>query len=353
MKTFFTKHVGTSAIGVRYLSTLPTIKIECIKLNTITKHANTIKKNLDQHGFVIFDGLWCEKTQLLDIAPYFGLIQGNKNTDKNGITVVSSRTDGFDSTIPGVYSNMNFSPHTDGAYLDGLREENGIIKKVISPKLTLLKCLQSSDSGGETMLIDGKKSLLKAINEYPDIVPALFRHDSIYLSYEDILTMNQALFRMKPNGKLRLHYSYDNGFIIANWAKKAIDLFNKKCLDITYSFKLKKGQILVVDNHRMLHARTAFKGQRILQRIWIQDDFVNEALFERAMPKNRTYFSHRDKQRNALSAYRRYGALSSHKKPYPLDLDSGIYLSDHEKKELTNILFHNQKLDSIINLTHI
>ena len=52
----------------------------------------------------------------------------------------------------------------------------------------------------------------------------------------------------------------------------------------TPRFVLQRGQALLIDNWRMLHAREKFSGltQRVVHRVWWWSDEANEAMLELA-----------------------------------------------------------------------
>lgn len=51
----------------------------------------------------------------------------------------------------------------------------------------------------------------------------------------------------------------------------ALYIFNEAmyCDDVSYKFPIKLGTSMFTDNHRVLHARTAYEGRRVLRGCWM------------------------------------------------------------------------------------
>jgi hypothetical protein len=161
--------------------------------------------------------------------------------------------------------------HTDGTFLPR------------PPDVAALLCLSSAQSGGETILIDGRELIAELRSRNPDAVAILSRdHPFDCLGqlpgYE---TRRQPIFTESGRGFV---LRYLRKYIEQGYAKTgkdvpagltdALDQLDALASDEARqdAVRLARGQMLVFDNHRFLHGRRAFseaKGRRRrLRRIY-------------------------------------------------------------------------------------
>lgn len=188
------------------------------------------------------------------IGTHFGRIEDlrtdnttNANTDQLGYT---------DSAV---------EPHTDQPFLDE------------PPRLQLLQAIRAAAIGGENYVVDAR-------------AVARYLKDSDAEAYR-LLTTTKVRFHRKQRAFERIvdspilvddgdrffvRYSY---FTLAPYALpfdqmsawyRAHDRFARLVRDPRhqYRFALRSGDFLLYDNHRMLHARTAFSGARWLRGVY-------------------------------------------------------------------------------------
>ena len=130
-------------------------------------------------------------------------------------------------------------------------------------------CIEQTDKGGETLILD-------ADNIYSQLTPEqqaelhkinLFEHKI----FPDDKEFHPLVFT-DENGKREFYYSF--------WLVNRNDRENEALLSFQSLIlstepikrKLKINDILIIDNHRMLHGRTEIEGStnRYLKRFWIQ-----------------------------------------------------------------------------------
>ncbi|HJK93545.1 MAG TPA: TauD/TfdA family dioxygenase [Polyangiaceae bacterium LLY-WYZ-15_(1-7)] len=126
----------------------------------------------------------------------------------------------------------------------------------------VLRCIEPAARGGRSLLIDGGA----VVAELPrDMREALRR---VVLREHDVFgtgTTQHPL--LGPDDEL--YYSYWLAGSLAGLERAAFDAFAARIRRAPRVERtLRRGQTLVVDNHRMLHGRTAFSGDRHLVRRW-------------------------------------------------------------------------------------
>ena len=168
-------------------------------------------------------------------------------------------------------TNLKTTPcHTDGfAYGD------------LYPDFMLLSCVQESEMGGESILVDGYKVLeaLEADAELAWAASALREREidqtetGMQTSLSPICmdngrgrTMVRRTLQQRP-AEGALDPEKDAGMIRV-W-RHSVDVASKSAPQ----FKLLPGQVLIADNYRLMHGRAAYEDlQRMLWRVWIWTD---------------------------------------------------------------------------------
>lgn len=155
--------------------------------------------------------------------------------------------------------------HTDGSFMDG--------PGVGPPALLGLHCAKPADAGGESLLVDGG-SLFEAVRRAdPGLLRELCRPQFTFCR-DELLAVDQPVFRHRHSAAVSIRWRFDKAVYGTKRALEALCAFH----DIYVSraapaeVALQGGQILVIDNLRMLHARKQAHGPRTLRRAWIADE---------------------------------------------------------------------------------
>ena len=124
---------------------------------------------------------------------------------------------------------------------------------------------------------------------------------------DDQIALDCAVFETLDDGSIMLRFRYDAAAYVAEWALDAFRAVQKDYFAnprYQSQLKLTRGQILLIDNYRMLHGRDAFSAgpaekKRSLHRIWLARDRL-PVLCNAAG-------QHREKR--ALNRFKAYGVL--------------------------------------------
>jgi len=223
--------------------------------------------NFYKYGFVIFKRVPTKNNFIVKFANSIGSI---RKTNFGEFFNVRSKPNPNDLA----YTSLALSPHTDNPYRNPV------------PCVQLLHCIENEVSGGLSTLVDGYGVSEKLKNDYPN--------------YYKILTQIKVKFQF-----------IDKNVILENWAEMIeldknknfkqvrfsprldfVPLMDKKKLGLFYDarkkiselynsdkfkiqFKLVPGDLIMMDNHRLLHGRTKYdinEGKRFLQGCYIDYD---------------------------------------------------------------------------------
>ncbi len=189
----------------------------------------------------------------MTLSASLGAIIAHRDSDDDGVTTLENRGRlgqrlGFEGFGAGA-----LAPHTD---------RSGVIDP---PALLLVVCGRTSASGGECLAIDGRRVYTDLAASAPEAITALSRSRTAlfggasgYLGSVFEHTRGRRV-RIRLRMDDLIEYSPD----IAPWLPAltaAIDLH-------TIKFALQPGHGYVLHNHRWLHGRTAFTGDRVMYRL--------------------------------------------------------------------------------------
>ena len=236
-------------------------------------------KSLHYYGFAKMTG--CEKKSgtVIKIAKLFGYV---RETNYGKWFDVKSKT----NAVNLAYTNLALKAHTDNPYRDPV------------PTIQILHCLKSSTKGGDSKIVDGFKAALrlkKENNKYFNLLSKYCSHFEFKGNKDVHLKSRFPMIALSPDRKLiAVHFNnrsiapitdvpYDD---MTNYYK-AYRKFSSIIDDpkMAVSFKLNPGDCFIVDNTRVLHARTAYSGSgsRWLQGCYADKDGLLSTILTKAL----------------------------------------------------------------------
>ena len=223
--------------------------------------------NFYQYGFVIFKKVPTKNNFIVNFANSIGSI---RRTNFGEFFNVKSKPNPNDLA----YTSLPLAPHTDNPYRNPV------------PCIQILHCIENQVSGGLSTLVDGFTVTEQLKKDFPDYYKILteikvrfqFIDQSVVLEdwaemiqLDDFGNFKQVRFSprldfipLMEKERLDLYYSA---------RKKISELYNSNNYRI--EFKLQPGDLLMMDNHRLLHGRTTYntsEGNRFLQGCYIDYD---------------------------------------------------------------------------------
>ena len=220
-----------------------------------------------KYGFVIFENVPTRDNFIVNFANSIGSI---RRTNFGEFFNVKSKPNPNDLA----YTSLPLAPHTDNPY-----------RKPV-PCIQLLHCIENEVGGGLSTLVDGLAVTEELKKEHPSFFQILteikvrfqFVDDNVVLEdWAEMIQLDEnkrlKQVRFSPRldfvplmdkEKLELYYAARN---------KISEMYNSKKFRI--EFKLKPGDLLMMDNYRLLHGRTEYnanEGNRFLQGCYIDYD---------------------------------------------------------------------------------
>ncbi len=218
-------------------------------------------------GFVVISEVPTQDNFIVKFANSIGSV---RRTNFGEYFDVKSKPDPNDLA----YTSLHLAPHTDNPYRNPV------------PCIQLLHCIENEVSGGFSTLVDGYTVTEDLKNENPDFYKILtevkvkfkFIDKEVVLEdWSELIKLNENKIFKQVRFSPRLDY-------VPMLDKDKLDLYYKarKRLSEMYNsdkyrveFKLAPKDLLMMDNHRLLHGRTAYEtkeGKRFLQGCYIDYD---------------------------------------------------------------------------------
>lgn len=222
---------------------------------------------LERYGFVKVGGVPVIEDGMQALIDRIGPL---RRTNWGGIADVKSVANAYDLTM----TQRGLEPHTDNPYRDPI------------PGYIWLHCLSNAAEGGDSTLTDGFMAALRLRDEAPEHFECLTRLSPTF-RYSDATTDLESegpLIELDSHGRLaRVRYSnrtervaaHDPALLETYYAARQhfYQLITSEAL--TVQLKLAPGEMLIMDNYRLLHGRTAYQlegGVRHLRQGYVDRD---------------------------------------------------------------------------------
>ncbi len=230
----------------------------------------TLLSGLEAYGFALVRGCPLDPDGALEFADLIGPI---RVTNWGGIADVKAIPNAYDLTM----TPRHLEPHSDNPYRDPV------------PGYILLHCLTNDADGGDTTLVDGFHAAAILARDNPAAFAALARTE-VTFRYRDATTFLEHYGRLIETNAagevVQIRYS-NRTEMVGRLPLDALDAYYAAraalwrliapSSPLTLTFRLQPGEMLVMDNYRLLHGRTGYtlaSGSRHLRQCYLDRDTV-------------------------------------------------------------------------------
>ena len=223
--------------------------------------------NFYQYGFVIFKNVPIENNFIVDFANSVGSV---RRTNFGEFFNVKSKPNPNDLA----YTSLSLAPHTDNPYRNPV------------PCIQMLHCIENEVTGGLSTLVDGFTVTQKLKKYFPDFYEILtkIKVRFQFIDQKVVLEDWAEMIQLDESGNFKqVRFSPRLDFVplidkekldlYYHARKKISELYNSN--EYKIKFKLSPGDLLMMDNYRLLHGRTSYdanEGKRFLQGCYIDYD---------------------------------------------------------------------------------
>jgi alpha-ketoglutarate-dependent taurine dioxygenase len=210
-----------------------------------TDSGSSLVADIDQTGFVLFKGLDPDSDDhLLRLGTMLGTIDVGIDEKLLGPTIMHLRYDpaiARENKLPAYFTSNFFPLHTDVSYVPN------------PPRFMLLHCVNPDPQGDGIYLLADCYAAMASLNDFEQTIiqKRVFSY-SYPPNCPEGQIQNYAIFER------RMWRYKHSSMCFPNQAKSTLKRFNQALSDVSQQLLLERGDLLIVDNHRIAHGRTAF-----------------------------------------------------------------------------------------------
>lgn len=220
-----------------------------------------------RYGFAVLRDVPRESGSLCTVAELFGYVR-----ETNYGRWFEVRAEVNPNNL--AYTNLGLQAHTDNPYRDPV------------PTLQLLACLENSVEGGNSIVVDGFNAAKRLQAEKPKSFELLTRYCARfeYAGSAGVrLRARKPFIELAPDGELiAVRFNNRSAAPVVDVPFDAMqdfyaayrrfaEILEDHAMQVT--FKLRPGELFIVDNTRVLHARKAFSGSGTR---WLQGCYADK-----------------------------------------------------------------------------
>ncbi|MGW4842451.1 TauD/TfdA family dioxygenase [Nocardia brasiliensis] len=230
--------------------------------------AARVAARLAADGFARFERI-STRTQLVTLGASLGRIIAHRDSDDDGVTTLENRG--------GIAKKIGYEGFGAGA-LPPHTDRSGVAEP---PALLVVVCGRRSSSGGECVVIDGRGVYVDLAMNDPEAVHALSQPRTAL--FGGATGHLGSIFEYAQGGRIRVRYRTDRLVKYSPEITRYLPVLAAAIKRHTLHFGLEPGQGYVLHNHRWLHGRTAFTGDRVMYRLSLEPypDFAIPSGFAR------------------------------------------------------------------------
>lgn len=218
-------------------------------------------------GFAVMTGVPRESGALLKVVELFGYVR-----QTNYGRWFDVRAEVNPSNL--AYTNLGLQAHTDNPYRDPV------------PTLQLLMCLENTVEGGDSVVVDGFRAAGVLKQQHRDSFDLLTSHCARfeYAGSAGVrLKARRPAIELSPDGELiAIRFNNRSAAPLTDVPYEHMEAYYEALRrfariieepELAVTFKLKPGELFIVDNTRVLHARKAFSGSGTR---WLQGCYADK-----------------------------------------------------------------------------
>ncbi|MFK0244498.1 TauD/TfdA family dioxygenase [Amycolatopsis azurea] len=213
--------------------------------------ADRIAAALAEHGVATFEGV-TGRAALLRLAAQLGSTTPHPHSDPDGVTTITTRRA---PTRPGLaaFTDGDLTPHTDRSSLPS------------PPAVVLAVCARAARTGGESVLVDGRRVHAALSAHAPEAVADLSSARGVL--FGGAAGHLGAIFEQQADGRVAIRLRLDALARFSPRARRWLPLLRQTIRDHSDTLTLPAGHGYVVNNRWWLHGRHQFTGERMMWRV--------------------------------------------------------------------------------------
>lgn len=221
---------------------------------------------LERDGYCIVSGLH-DVVAMQSVVGQLGDIVHHRDSSADGITYLRAHNDYGDRAGFAGFSAEALPPHTDRSSL------------VQPPRLVAMAWKTAACAGGDLAIHDFARILPILRRDHPAIVALLAEGARVRYADGDSEYCGPMLQRLE-SGRYQLRFRVDkNGFYRFS-DSPLVSMLVSELYRYQQPVRLSGNDVIVLDNHRCLHSRTHYTGQREVLRLLAETDLLQPGFAE-------------------------------------------------------------------------
>jgi alpha-ketoglutarate-dependent taurine dioxygenase len=214
--------------------------------------ADRISKLLESDGLILFEDRAITRHDLADWQAAILEALPHPDADNDGLTEITPNGRHVEHSSGRGFTERPLTFHVDGA------------GEPTPPSITVVLALQASATGGESILADGRSAMRRVLDEGVATavgalrIPILLGGSKHFLLNSQECSPSRYFIRYREDSLLKAD---------GRESAETLRAFARRLRDGQTTIGLRSGQGYVIHNHRWLHGRSAFLGERRMVRL--------------------------------------------------------------------------------------
>lgn len=215
---------------------------------------------LRAHGFCQVEGMETPEA-IADLLRGFGPLVWHRDSDATGVTFLSAHQAVADRPGYAGFGAQALLPHTDRSTL------------VVPPRLLAMAWQTPAPAGGDLSIHDFARILPNLRRNHPEIVKLMM--DPMRIRYDDGEHLfDGPILEEVSARRYRLRFRVDGNGYYRFIDSPLISILMQEINRVQQPLRLQPGQLVIIDNHRCLHSRTHYCGDRLVLRVLADTDHL-------------------------------------------------------------------------------
>lgn len=215
-----------------------------------------VRENLKDDGLVLIEGLR-STDDLAWLAHEMGVPIQHRDSNLPGGIITLRPKDGIERETFKGYTRKEQYLHTDGTMVQAPAD------------IVVLTCERKAPQGGESIFLDGKVLYEKLSAASPELLAAMLKPDAATFGEPSDKLLKKPIFMHTDDGLRSIAFRYDALVAFSPAIKDKLGRLLQVMDEHLFEVPLTPGQGYVLNNHRFIHGRRSFTGDRIIHRVQI------------------------------------------------------------------------------------
>jgi alpha-ketoglutarate-dependent taurine dioxygenase len=217
---------------------------------------SAIEAQVHKVGIAFFKNAPVNTDELLRFATHFGAVLKDGAGKEDGVSRIAYDPIRAQQIGGKAYSRQPLFPHTDrSAYAE-------------PPRFVITVAVHIRGVGGSSTFVSGDVLFKRFAEQDPKGLESLMDRNNFVFRRSDTL-LPAPIFEASDRVPFRIRFRWDEALYISPAAIPHASTFVQASRDAAWDVVLEERQGYILDNHRMLHGRRGFYGEREIWRVLV------------------------------------------------------------------------------------